>query len=127
MGSATLIGYWVGVFVATAVLYVRVGFDRTDADWRQFLIPNLPWFGLRLLQIIGWPFTLAYWAITGFPKSPWKAIEQDQQGRPVRRIERVHGVSPILSSPVSAAPGAPVRSSNRDDDFDDDDVKGWSA
>jgi hypothetical protein len=82
----------IGVVVSAIVLHYRVGFPDVRlserVDWREFLIPNIPWFALNLLKMWFWPVTLAAWLVQGMRKSRWRAVTS-VNGRPTRRIIRV--------------------------------------
>jgi hypothetical protein len=86
-GAVGLI-YFAGFIVTWVVLYHRAGFPEVQPDWREFLLPNLPWFGLMSLKFLFWPVTLASWFLTGRGPSPWRAVTEID-GRPARRIVRV--------------------------------------
>lgn len=88
MGAVFGFGYLAGFAITWVVLYQRVGFPDVDADWREFLIPNLGWFALFIAKFWFWPVTLAAWLIEGRQPSRWRAVTK-LNGRPVRRIVRV--------------------------------------
>jgi hypothetical protein len=79
---------YAGGFVVTLItLYVRAGFPGIKQDWRQFLLPNLPWFGLMGLKAWAWPVTLGIWFYNGRGPSAWEAVTE-MDGREVRAIRR---------------------------------------
>jgi hypothetical protein len=84
--------YFVGIIVSFNVYYYRAGFRSIKAekgiDWREFILPNLPWMGLMLLKCFGWCAVLIVWALQGRPPSPWQASTM-QEGREVRAVRRV--------------------------------------
>ncbi len=87
-----LVLYDIGMVVAWVVLYNRVGFPRvrheSDVDWREFLLPNLPWFALFIGKGFLWPIPVIMWFANGQPKeSAWRAVSEIN-GRPARRIVR---------------------------------------
>jgi hypothetical protein len=59
-----------------------------EPDWREFLIPNIPWFILMVFKFWFWPLALAAWLATGRGPSRWQAVTSID-GRPARRIVRV--------------------------------------
>lgn len=83
-----------GFVVAMIALYVRVGFPSVKPDWREFLLPNLPWFGLMVLKAWAWPVTLGVWLYKGRQPSVWKAVTH-LDGREVRAIKRTGSVASI--------------------------------
>jgi hypothetical protein len=87
MGQALGFIYAGGFVVAFIVLYVRVGFPGMKQNWQEFLIPNLPWFGLMAIKAWAWPITLAHWFYKGQGPSAWEAVTE-VDGREVRRIRR---------------------------------------
>lgn len=89
MGGTVGIIYLVGFVAAWVILYQRAGFPDVEPDWREFLIPNLPWFGLMIAKFWFWPVTLGVWLMTGRGPSRWRAMTVID-GRPARRIVRVH-------------------------------------
>lgn len=88
IGFANLAGFIVSWFV----YYHRSGLAAVKAqegiDWRQFLLPNLPFFLLYWAKMFVWPLVLVYWAVTGFKPSPWRATT-DIDGVEVRKLLRV--------------------------------------
>lgn len=88
MSAVLGFGYLAGFVITWVILYQRVGFPGVDADWREFLIPNLPWFGLMVAKFWFWPVTLTAWLLDGRGPSRWRAVTQ-LDGRPVRKIVRV--------------------------------------
>jgi hypothetical protein len=88
MGAAFGFCYLTGFVVTWIALYRRAGFQEIDADWREFLISNLPWFALMIVKFWFWPVTLIGWLIDGRPSSRWRAVTE-LNGRPVRKIVRV--------------------------------------
>ena len=46
--------YDVGLIITWIALYQRAEFP-SGGRWLEFLIPNLPWFGLMMLKICAWP------------------------------------------------------------------------
>jgi hypothetical protein len=78
--------YCIGFFSTYGVLYVRAGFPG-GPDWREFLIPNFPWFMLMGLKAMGWPLVLGHWFANGRQGSAWEAVTR-ADGREVRRIRR---------------------------------------
>lgn len=83
---------YAGGFVAAMIaLYYRVGFPEIKQNWREFLLPNLPWFGLMLIKAWGWPATLAIWIYNGRKPTAWKAVTEIN-GREVRAIKRTSHV-----------------------------------
>jgi hypothetical protein len=88
MGAAVGFSYLIGIAVTWVILYQRAGFPEVHADWREFLLPNLPWFGLMILKFWFWPVTFAAWLIDGREPSRWRAVTQ-LNGRPVRKIMRL--------------------------------------
>jgi len=84
--------YVVGLFVAGTVFIARPGLLNKKitggANYREFLIPNPGWTLLYGFKVVLWPVVFAFWAVTLFRPSPWKAtIEID--GREVRKIQRI--------------------------------------
>jgi hypothetical protein len=93
--GALLVLYDLGAIAAWIVLYNRVGFpevrQKYQVDWREFLLPNLAWFGLFILKGLLWPVALGAWFASGSPKvSAWRAVTQ-ADGMEARRIVRVIG------------------------------------
>jgi len=80
--------YFIGFIVAWIVLYQRAGFPDVEPDWREFLIPNIPWFFLMVIKFMYWPITLVVWLLTGMGASRWRAVTE-LDGRPARKIVRV--------------------------------------
>ncbi|MDQ1686223.1 MAG: hypothetical protein QOC82_2960 [Frankiaceae bacterium] len=96
---ALLLAYDAVAVAAWILLYHRAGFPdvrtKHNVDWREFLLPNLPWFFLLLLKIMFWPAPLAVWLVNGRPKeSAWRAVTE-VEGRPVRRIVRLRASSSL--------------------------------
>ena len=92
MSALLFLGYLVGLFVAGTVFIARPGLLNKKvtggANNREFLIPNAGWTLLWALKVLLWPVVFAFWAVTLFRPSPWKAtIEID--GREVRKIQRI--------------------------------------
>jgi len=83
-----------GFVVAMIALYVRVGFPAVKPDWREFLLPNLPWFALMLFKAWAWPVTLGIWLYNGRQPSVWRAVTQ-LDGREVRAIKRTSSMRTI--------------------------------
>lgn len=96
MGAVLGFGYLAGFVVTWVVLYRRAGFAGIDADWREFLIPNLPWFALFVLKFWFWPATLAAWLVEGRQPSRWRAVTE-LEGRPARKIVRLAVARPAGS------------------------------
>lgn len=80
-----------GIVAAWFVLYSRSGLRdvkaRHGVDWREFLLPNIPYFLLMWAKCLVWEVVLIVWLATGRPESPWRAaVEID--GRPARTLVR---------------------------------------
>ena len=88
MANVVAIVYLVGFIASWIVLYHRAGFPDVKPDWREFLIPNLPWFALMIAKFWLWPVTLGVWLLTGRGPSRWRAVTE-LNGRPARAIVRV--------------------------------------
>lgn len=81
--------YIIGIFASWFVYHSRAGFSKLQGtDWREFLLPNLPWFLLMWGKCLAWLPVLIVWCCTGMRSSPWKAVT-DIEGRPVRSIIRI--------------------------------------
>lgn len=77
-----------GFFVTWVILYFRVGFRASGADWREYLLSSPTWFLVTTLKLFGWPITLIAWLVNGASKiSAWQAISVID-GKPVRKIVR---------------------------------------
>ncbi|MDZ5447851.1 hypothetical protein U2F26_35020 [Micromonospora sp. 4G57] len=76
--------YVVGVFASFLPYHWRAGLDK---NWREFVLGNITWFLMLFGKQIAWPAVFIYWAIKGFPKSPWVAI-YNYKGHEVRRMMR---------------------------------------
>jgi hypothetical protein len=96
LGAVFGFAYLAGFVVTWVVLYQRAGFPEVDADWREFLIPNLPWFVFFVVKFLFWPATLAAWLVEGRPPSRWRAVTE-LEGHPARRIIRVAVPAPAGS------------------------------
>ena len=84
LGCGNLIG-----IVASGLVYLnRADFAATERNWREFIIPNPGWMLMTLGKMLVWWAVLAFWLVQGMPKSPWRAIVEDENGREVRRIIR---------------------------------------
>ncbi len=97
MGSAVGLIYLGGFIVTWIILYHRAGFPNVKPDWREFLLPNIPWFGLMVLKFWFWPLTLVVWLVNGRGPSRWEAVTEIG-GRPARRIVRLP--SPVARQPI---------------------------
>lgn len=84
-----LIVIWLGLIISIPLHAVRAGLGKVEPSWREYLIPNLPWFGLVLAKAIAWPGVLAHWITRGCPPAPWQAVTRLPDGRDVRKIVRV--------------------------------------
>jgi hypothetical protein len=82
---------WVGLIATWIQCYRRVGFGEIKRehgiDWREFLIPNLPWFLLTVAKVFFWPVTVVAWFVLGRPAETWRALVEEN-GREVRAIRR---------------------------------------
>jgi hypothetical protein len=86
---------YAGGFVVTMIaLYTRVGFPAVKPDWREFLLPNLPWLGLMLFKAWAWPVTLGIWLYNGRQPTAWTAVTK-LDGREVRAIKRTSSMRTI--------------------------------
>lgn len=98
--------WWPGFIAAWVIAYRRVGFSEIKAehgvDWRQFLVPNLPWFALTVAKVWFWFITLAHWYLTGQSGPRWRAVVE-LDGRPVRRIVRLDPTPRAEETPAPQA------------------------
>ncbi|GDY33027.1 hypothetical protein [Gandjariella thermophila] len=98
VGIGTVLGlvYLAGIVTSGLVYLQRAGFgelkSREGVDWREFLLPNIPYFALTLAKMFVWPAVLLFWLVMKMPRSPWRAITDDH-GRAVRRVTRVGGAN----------------------------------
>lgn len=91
-GLATV--YCVAGIITWICLYQAVGFP-SGGGWLEFVIPNLWWFGLFYLKLVGWPLTAAHWLYFGRRPSRWTAVT-NLHGREVRAIMRTQATgSPV--------------------------------
>jgi len=79
--STLLTGVWlIGVLVSWLVYTNRAGLSdikhKQGIDWREFLVPNVPYFALQLGKQLIWPVVLVVWLARGRPASPWVAKTQ---------------------------------------------------
>jgi len=94
MDTSTWLGLanLVGVVSSWFVYYNRAGLAdvkaREGIDWRQFLLPNLPWFVMTRAKCLFWELILVVWLLQGVPPSRWKALTS-RDGQPTRAIVRV--------------------------------------
>lgn len=78
----------IGILGSGLVYLERAGFRDTGTNWREFLLPNLPWMLMTLGKMLIWWAVLIFWLATGARNSPWRAITSDENGREVRAIVR---------------------------------------
>ncbi|MET7426551.1 hypothetical protein [Dactylosporangium sp. NPDC005555] len=84
LGCTNLIG-----ILASGLVYLhRARFQETGLNWREFLLPNLPWMLMTLGKMLVWWAVLVVWLGRGMPTSPWRAVTEDATGREVRAIVR---------------------------------------
>lgn len=80
-----------GFLAAWVQAYRRVGFAEVKreygVDWREFLLPNLLWFGLTAVKVLLWWLTFLIWFVQGRPEPTWRAVVEED-GLQVRLIER---------------------------------------
>jgi hypothetical protein len=92
MGTIFTILWFPGFIIAWVQVYRRAGFpdikQREGIDWREFLIPNIPWFVMTVFKVWFWFVPFGLWLAQGRPGSPWRAVTE-VNGRPARRIIRV--------------------------------------
>ncbi|WP_327002125.1 hypothetical protein OHA72_44460 [Dactylosporangium sp. NBC_01737] len=89
LGCTNLIG-----IIGSGLVYLnRARFQDTGLNWREFLLPNLPWMLMTLGKMLVWWAVLIAWLARGMPPSPWRAVTEDSHGREVRAIVRVRTVA----------------------------------
>ncbi|GAA3455732.1 hypothetical protein [Dactylosporangium matsuzakiense] len=85
LGCTNLIG-----ILGSGLVYLnRARFGDTGLNWREFLLPNLPWMLMTLGKMLVWRAVLIVWLARGMPQSPWRAVTRDDTGREVRAVVRV--------------------------------------
>jgi hypothetical protein len=88
------------LFISWFIYYERSGLSKVKSeervDWREFFLPNLPWFLLMWAKCFTWPIVLIVWLARGAPASPWRAVTV-VNGRPARAIVRTTPRAPARS------------------------------
>lgn len=86
MGLLIAVVYIGGWITTLGILRSRVGLSWGDGMGFSDAVVNLPWVGLSLVKMWGWPVVLAWWLIVGRPESAWHIAEWSGGSPRIRRV-----------------------------------------